>query len=138
MARSLNRVQIIGHLGSDPEVRQTAGGKQVASFSVATSETWTDGSGARKERTEWHRVVLWEPLAQLAAQYLKKGRQVFIEGKIQTRSWEDRGGQRRHTTEVVARDLIFLGDGRGGGKRGSGQHGRREPTPQAQGYGPPV
>ena len=143
MAGSLNKVLIIGNLGADPEVRTTQSGQTVATLSIATSENYTDREGNRQERTEWHRVVLWARLAELAQQYLRKGRKVYVEGRIQTRSWDDaQSGQRRYTTEVVAREMVFLDSG-GGRQQGGGY----APAPgsgygSAQGgggasYGPP-
>ncbi len=111
---SLNKVQIIGNLGGDPEMRFTANGRAMARFNVACNRTWTTPDGERREETEWVRVVCWERLAELAGQYLSKGRQVYVEGRLRTNEWEDRDGNRRWTTEVIARDVLFLG-GRGGG-----------------------
>lgn len=116
---SLNKVQIIGNLGSDPEMRFTANGNAMARFSVACNRSWTTPDGERREDTEWVRVVCWDRQAELAGQYLSKGRQVYVEGRLQTRQWQDRDGQDRWTTEVVARDVLFLG-GRGGGGSGAG------------------
>ena len=111
---SLNKVQIIGNLGGDPEMRFTANGRSVANFNVACSRRFTTRDGEQRDDTEWVRVVCWERLAELAGQYLSKGRQVYVEGRLQTREWEDRDGNRRWTTEVVANDIQFL-SGRGGG-----------------------
>ena len=106
----LNRVQLIGHLGTDPEVRYTGTGTPVANFSLATTERWTDKSGKKQERTEWHRIVVWGTQGENCGTYLRKGRQVFVDGKIQTREWEDtNNGQRRFTTEIIAQDVKFLG-----------------------------
>ncbi len=105
----INKVILIGRLGSDPEVRYTPDGTAVANFSVATSDEWTDkATGDRKERTEWHRIVAWRKLGELCGEYLSKGRQVYVEGKLQTRSWE-KDGVTRYTTEIVASDVQFLG-----------------------------
>jgi len=105
----VNKVIIIGNLGKDPEVRHTPQGIAVASFSVATSESWNDkSSGEKQERTEWHRIVVWNKLAELCGKYLAKGRKVYVEGKLQTRSWEDKEGQKRYTTEIVANTVQFL------------------------------
>ena len=113
--KSLNKVLLIGNLGADPEVRHTPGGTPVAELRMATNRVFTDKSGNRQTQTEWHRVVLWSKLAEIAGQYLRKGGAVFIEGRLQTRQWEDKQtGQQRYTTEVVADNLILLG-GRGGG-----------------------
>lgn len=105
---SLNKVMIIGRLGQDPELKYTPGGAAVCNFSVATSESWTDKSGQKQEKTEWHRIVVWGKLAELCNQYLGKGRQAFIEGKLQTRSWDDKEGQKRYTTEIMANTVQFL------------------------------
>ena len=113
MARSgINKVIIVGNLGQDPEIKYTAGGAAVTTLSIATSDSWKDkDSGMDQERTEWHRVVLWRRLAEVAGEYLKKGSKVYIEGQLQTRKWEQEG-QTRYTTEIVARDMQFL-DSRG-------------------------
>ena len=111
---SVNKVILVGNLGADPDVRFTASGTQVAHFNLATSESWQDKNGERQERTEWHRIVLWRRLAEIAAQYIKKGNKVYIEGKLQTRSWDDSNGQKRYTTEIVAQTLEML-DGANGG-----------------------
>lgn len=103
----VNKVIIVGNLGKDPEVK-AAGQTTVANFSLATSESYTDKSGKKQDKTEWHKVVAWGKLAELAGQYLKKGRQVYVEGKLQTREWE-KDGQKRYTTEVVATNITFLG-----------------------------
>lgn len=105
----INKVILIGRLGNDPEVRYTQDGAAVANFSIATSDEWTDkGTGEKKERTEWHRIVAWRKLGELCGEYLSKGKQVYIEGKLQTRSWE-KDGVTRYTTEIVASDVQFLG-----------------------------
>ena len=113
MARSgINKVIIVGNLGQDPEIKYTAGGAAVTTLSIATSDSWKDkDSGMDQERTEWHRVVLWRRLAEIAGEYLKKGSKVYIEGQLQTRKWEQEG-QTRYTTEIIARDMQFL-DSRG-------------------------
>lgn len=118
----INKAILVGRLGSDPEVRYTPSGVAVANFNIATSEEWKDkDSGEKKERTEWHRIVAWSKLGEICGEYLSKGRQVYIEGRIQTRSWEDRDGNKRYTTEIVATDVQFLG-GRdaGSGPRAAG------------------
>ena len=119
---ALNKVMLIGNLGRDPEIRHTPSGSQVANFTMATTERYTDKSGNRQERTEWHKVVLFGKIAEIAGQYLSKGRQVYIEGRLQTREWEDKSGQRRWTTEVVGNNLVMLGrgDGSGGGHQSEG------------------
>ena len=108
----VNKVILIGNLGSDPEVKYTPTGVAVANVSLATNETWNDKSGERQERTEWHRLVIWRKLAEIVGQYLKKGSKIYVEGRLETRSWDDQGGQKRYTTEVVVNDLQML-DGRG-------------------------
>ncbi|MCS7082568.1 MAG: single-stranded DNA-binding protein [Bacteroidetes bacterium] len=108
MPRSLNKVMIIGNLGADPELRYTPQGTAVCTIRVATNEVFKDSSGQLQERTEWHSVVLWGRQAEIAAEYLRKGRKVFIEGSLQTRSWEDQAGNRRYATEIRARELILL------------------------------
>ena len=120
MAKSLNKVMLIGNLGKDPEVRFTTSGIASATFSVATNEAWKDSEGNLQERTEWHNIVVWRKQAEFAGEYLKKGRKVFIEGRIQTRSWDDKTtGQKRYMTEVVADNIILL-DSRGAGDANSG------------------
>jgi len=106
---SVNKVILIGHLGKDPDVRHSQSGATITSFSLATNETWNNKDGQREERTEWHRIVVFGKLADICGQYLKKGKQVFIEGRLQTRSWEDRDGNKRYTTEVVASNMTMLG-----------------------------
>ncbi len=126
----INKAIIIGRLGRDPEIRYTQDGKAVANFSVATSETWKDkASGEKKERTEWHRIVAFDRLGEICGEYLSKGKQVYIEGRLQTRSWE-KDGVTRYTTEIVATDMQMIG-GRDGGSQGgaasengSGEHGQ--------------
>ena len=108
----LNKVMVIGNLGQDPELRYTANGDAVATFSVAANETWTDRSGERRERVEWFSVVAWRNLAEVCAQYLEKGRRVYVEGKLQTRSWEGQDGIKRYKTEVVASQVLFLSNAR--------------------------
>ena len=106
----INKVILIGRLGSDPEVRYTPSGVAVANFNIATSEEWKDkDSGEKKERTEWHRIVAWRRLGEICGEYLSKGKQVYVEGRLQTRDWEDRDGNKRYTTEIVANDVQFLG-----------------------------
>jgi single-strand DNA-binding protein len=106
---SLNKILLIGNLGKDPEVRYTTDGSPVATFSLATSENWTDKSGGRQEHTEWHTIVAWNKLADLAKRYLSKGRQVYIEGRIRSRDWTDKDGNKRRTTEVIASQMVLLG-----------------------------
>jgi single-strand DNA-binding protein len=110
MARGVNKAIIVGTLGKDPEVRYTAGGSAIVNVSVATNESWKDkNTGENVEKTEWHRIVIFGKLAEIAAQYLKKGQQVYFEGKIQTRKWQDQGGQDRYSTEIVANEMQMLG-----------------------------
>jgi single-strand DNA-binding protein len=105
----INKVIIIGRLGSDPEVKTISTGNTVTRLSIATSENWVDKDGQKQERTEWHRVVVWGKLAELCGKYLAKGRQAYVEGRLQTRSWEDQQGQKKYTTEIVATSVQFLG-----------------------------
>ncbi len=120
MARGINKVILVGNIGKDPETRYMPNGKAVTNFSVATSEAWTDRtSGDKQERTEWHNVVLFEKLAEIAAEYLKKGSQVYIEGSLRTRKWQDKEGKDRYTTEIVGRDMQMLGGRSGAGGAGS-------------------
>jgi len=106
---SLNKIMLIGNLGRDPEVRYTQDGSPVANFSLATTDSYTDKGGTRQERTEWHNIVAWKRLAELAKRYLTKGRQVYVEGRIRTREWTDRDGNKRRTTEVIASQMVLLG-----------------------------
>jgi len=120
MARGINKVILIGNLGADPETRAMPSGSQVANLRVATSESWRDKtSGEQQERTEWHRVALFGRLAEIAAEYLKKGSQVYIEGSLRTRKWTDKQGNERYSTEIIGNELQMLG-GRGGGGAGAG------------------
>ena len=137
MARGINKVILVGNIGKDPETRYMPNGKAVTNFSVATSEGWTDKqTGDKQERTEWHNVVLFEKLAEIAAEYLRKGSQVYIEGSLRTRKWQDKEGKDRYTTEIVAREMQMLG-GRGGGAAGAGggeySGSERRPSPAAGG-----
>jgi single-strand DNA-binding protein len=117
-SRGVNKVILVGNLGSDPEVRTTPSGTPVATFTLATNEGWVDKEGVRQERTEWHRIVAWRRLAEICGQYLRKGRQVYIEGRLRTRSWEDRQGNPRKTTEIEALNMLMLGSAQG--NRGEG------------------
>ncbi|MFP6780791.1 MAG: single-stranded DNA-binding protein [Gammaproteobacteria bacterium] len=120
MARGVNKVMLIGNLGADPEVRYTAGGAAVANVTLATAESWRDKeSGEQQERTEWHKIVFFSRLAEIVGEYLKKGSQVYVEGRLQTRKWQDRDGNDRYTTEIVANEMQMLGS-RGGGGSSSG------------------
>lgn len=106
---SVNKVILLGRLGQDPELKYTPGGSPVCNFSLATTESWTDKSGQKQEKTEWHRVVVWGKLAELCNQYLAKGRQAFLEGRLQTRAWDDKDGNKRYTTEILASTVQFIG-----------------------------
>ncbi len=114
MARGLNKVMIIGHLGRDPEMRYTPSGRPVTTFSVATTRTWHSADGERHEDTEWFNVVAWGSLAEICNQYLRKGQQVYVEGRLQTRRWDDDEGRKHFATELVAREMIMLGEAREG------------------------
>ncbi len=130
MARGINKVILVGNLGADPETRYMPSGSAVTNLSVATSESWKDKqTGEQKERTEWHKVAMFNRLAEIAAEYLRKGSQVYIEGKLRTRKWQDRDGNDRWTTEVIADEMQMLG-GRGGG-------GGSAPMSSGQDSGPP-
>jgi len=122
MAGGVNKVILVGNLGADPEVRFTPSGQAVANFRIATSESWTDKSGQKQERTEWHRIVVWGKLGELCGEYLAKGRQCFVEGRLQTREWTDKENKKNYTTEVVATNVVFLG-GRDGAGAGAGRGG---------------
>jgi single-strand DNA-binding protein len=137
MARGINKVILIGNLGQDPEVRYMPQGGAVANLSIATSESWKDkATGEMKEQTEWHRVVIYQRLAEIAGEYLRKGSKVYIEGKLKTRKWQDQQGVERYTTEIVANELQMLdgrGEGQGGGMgsgMGGGQQAYQPRTPQ--------
>ena len=126
--KSLNKVMLIGNLGKDPELSYTASGVAVAKFSIATNERWKDQEGNVQERTEWHNIVVWRKLAEICGQYLKKGGKVYLEGRLQTRSWDDKNtGAKRYTTEIVGDDMVML-DSRGG----SGGTGGGEPSPHGE------
>ena len=121
MARGINKVILVGNLGKDPEMKYTASGAAIANITVATSESWNDKqTGEKQEKTEWHRVVFFRRLAEIAGEYLRKGSQVYIEGKLQTRKWQDQNGQDRYTTEIVASEMQMLG-GRAGDTGGRPQ-----------------
>ena len=124
MSRSLNKVTLIGNLGSDPEVRSTTGGNRVATFSIATSRSWNDAAGAKQEKTEWHRCVVWNTknsqLADIVEKYVHKGDKIYVEGRIEYRQWQDKENQTRYSTEINVRELIMLGGGSGGGARTGG------------------
>ena len=118
MARGINKVILVGNLGNDPDVRATAAGAKIANISLATTDSWTDKqTGQKQDRTEWHRIVFFNRMAEIVEQYLTKGSQVYVEGRLQTRKWQDQNGQDRYTTEIVANDMQMLGgrNGAGGG-----------------------
>jgi len=131
----INKAIIVGNLGADPEIRSTQSGTRVATFTVATSERWRDKEGMQQETTEWHRIVAWGKLGEICGEYLHKGSKVYIEGKIQTRKWQDQSGADRYTTEIIAREMKML-DRResGGGSFGGGTE-PNYPEPHAGGYG---
>ena len=132
----VNKAILIGNLGRDPELRYTQSGQAVVNFSIATSENWTDKNGERQERTEWHRIVVWGKTGENCARFLSKGRTVYVEGRIQTREWEDREGQKRTTTEINAQTVTFLGSAGPGRAGESGDPAPPEPSPDS-GSGPP-
>ena len=106
---AVNKVILVGNLGRDPEMRHTQTGRPVANFTLATNERWRDKDGQQQERTEWHKIVVWDRLAEICTEYLTKGKQIYIEGRLQTREWEDREGNKRYTTEIVANQMQMLG-----------------------------
>jgi len=135
MARGINKVIIVGNLGGDPETRYMPSGSAVTNLTVATNESWKDKqTGEQKDRTEWHKVAMFNRLAEIAAEYLRKGSQVYIEGKLRTRKWQDKSGQDRWTTEIIADEMQMLG-GRGGAGAGGG--GGSAPMSSGQDSGPP-
>ena len=138
MARGINKVIIVGNVGGDPETRYMPSGSAVTNLTVATNETWKDKqTGEKKERTEWHRVAMFNRLAEIAAEYLRKGSQVYIEGKLRTRKWQDKDGQDRYTTEIIADEMQMLG-GRGGDFGGGGSSPRASSgSSQESGGAPP-
>jgi len=130
MARGVNKVILIGHLGRDPELKFTPSGVAVTKFTLATTERWKDKDGNPQDRTEWHNIVLWRKLAEIAGEYLKKGRQVYIEGRLRTRSWETQDGVKRYTTEVHADQMQMLG------RREEAKEVPEEPEADAEGEAP--
>ncbi|MCX7545167.1 single-stranded DNA-binding protein [Marinicella gelatinilytica] len=138
MARGINKVILVGNLGQDPEVRYTPAGAAVTTISVATTEAWNDKDGNKQERTEWHRVVFFSRLAEIAGEYLKKGSQVYIEGKLRTNKWQDKSGADRYTTEIMANEMQMLGGrsgpggGMGGGNMPSAPKGNKQNQNQNQ------
>jgi single-strand DNA-binding protein len=136
VSRSLNKASLIGNLGNDPEIRTTTGGSKVATFSLATSRSWTSASGEKQEKTEWHRCVAWNSkgsgLADVVEKYCKKGDKLYVEGRIEYRQWQDKENQTRYTTEINVRELLMLGGGQGGGRSSdfdSDSEGSRSRTP---------
>jgi len=136
MAKSVNKVILIGNLGKDPEVRYTPQGTAIATLALATNERYKDKEGNWQDRTEWHRVVAWQRLAEIAGEYLKKGRSVYIEGRLQTRSWEDKNThEKKYATEIVAQDLVLLGGGQGAGAGDEGGGSRSRGASSSSGGG---
>ena len=132
MARGVNKAIIVGNLGQDPDVRYAPSGSAITNISVATTESWKDkNTGEKQDRTEWHRVVFFNRLAEIAGEYLRKGSQVYIEGKIQTRKWQDKDGNDRYTTEIVANEMQMLGSREGGGNFNAESASQAAPAPQA-------
>ena len=130
MARGINKVILIGNLGGDPEIKQISSGSTVANATLATNESWTDKSGSKQERTEWHRLVFWNKLAEIVGQYLKKGSKIYCEGRLQTRQWENKEGGKMYTTEINVTDMQML-DGRGDdGFQGGQDQGGQMPQQQ--------
>ena len=147
MARGVNKVILVGNLGKDPETRYMPNGKAVTNFTIATSESWKDKqTGEQREQTEWHNIVLFDKLGEIAAEYLRKGSQVYIEGSLRTRKWQDKEGKDRYTTEIVARDMQMLGGrggagggaGMGGGSPGGGAEPRQPRSTPSEDRGPPA
>ena len=136
MAKGVNKVIIVGNLGQDPEVRYMPNGNAVANFTVATSESWKDQQGQLQERTEWHRISVYKRLAEIAGEYLRKGSKVYLEGKLQTREWQDQQGQKRYTTEIIANELQML-DSRNSGAPQGGNMGAPAQQPQQGNWGRP-
>ena len=128
MASGVNKVILVGRLGADPEMKYTSTGLGVCRFNLATTERWTGKDGQKQERTEWHRIVVWAKLGELCNEYLRKGRQAYVEGRLQTRSWEDKEGNKKYTTEVVANTVQFLGSPDQGGRSLSQDSGSTTPS----------
>lgn len=138
MAKSVNKVILIGNLGKDPEVKYTPSGTAVAKFSLATNERYKDKAGEWQDRTEWHNIVAWQRTAEIAGEYLKKGRSVYIEGRLRTDSWEDKNThEKKSRTEIVVTDLVLLSGGRGEGGEGGGGRGRPAAAEQSAAPAPP-
>lgn len=136
MAGGVNKAIILGNLGKDPEMRFTPSGQAVANFSIATNESWKDKNGQQQERTEWHRIVVWGKLAELCGEYLKKGRQAYVEGRLQTREWTDKEQKKHYTTEIVATNIQFLGS-RDGAQRPANGGELASPPPGIEDGPPP-
>jgi len=132
---AVNKVILIGNLGQNPEIRYSPSGQGICNFSVATNEAWTDKNGQKQEKTEWHRIVVFGKLAELCNQYLVKGRQAYIEGKLQTRQWQDKDNQTRYTTEVVAQTVQFLGGAAGASRGNAAEYGSAASAGPANGGG---
>ena len=132
---SVNKVILVGNLGRDAELRYTPGGAAVATLNMATTEVWNDKAGQRQEKTEWHRVVLWGKTAESLNEYLTKGKQIYVEGRLQTRQWDDKDGNKRYTTEIRGDRIVLLG---GGGGRGGGGSARAESSGAASEFGAPA
>ena len=136
MGKGITKVILVGNLGNDPEVRYMPNGNAVANLSLATSESWKDQQGQVQERTEWHRLTMYRRLAEIAGEYLKKGSQIYVEGKLQTRKWQDQQGQDRYTTEIIVDQMQMLGGREGGqGGQGGGYQQRPQGGQQGGGYG---
>ncbi|MDT0582228.1 single-stranded DNA-binding protein [Brumicola blandensis] len=134
-SRGVNKVILVGNLGNDPEVRYMPNGNAVANLSIATSESWKDQQGQLQERTEWHKVTMYRRLAEVAGEYLKKGSQIYLEGKLQTRKWQDQQGNDRYTTEVICDQMQMLGGGGNGGAQSGGQGGYQQRPQGGQSQG---
>jgi len=135
---SVNKVILVGNLGRDAELRYTPGGAAVATLNLATTEVWNDKGGQRQEKTEWHRIVLWGKQAESLQEYLVKGKQIYVEGRLQTRQWDDKDGNKRYTTEIKADRITLLGGGGGGGRGASMERGGGASMPHAGGDEPPM
>ena len=138
MAGGVNKVILVGNLGADPDMRYTPSGQGVCELRLATSESWNDKNGQRQERTEWHRIVVWGKRAEVCSKYLSKGRQIYVEGRIQTRTYDDKDGNKKYMTEIIAADVQFLGGGgRDGADAGGGGGGGGRPSGRNDGPPPP-
>jgi len=135
---SVNKVILVGNLGRDAELRYTPGGAAVATLNLATTEVWNDKGGQRQEKTEWHRIVLWGKQAESLQEYLVKGKQIYVEGRLQTRQWDDKDGNKRYTTEIKADRITLLGGGGGGGRGASMERGGGASMPHGGGDEPPM